>query len=398
MDNKLKISYVLIKDLKPAEYNPRQMTEKQAADLEQSIKRFGIVDPVIVNQHPGRSGTIIGGHQRVKIAERLGINTVPVVYVDLDEVQEKELNLRLNKNLGEWDFDMLANFDTEMLEDVGWGKDELADIFQLDLPGGGDGNGDADAVPDPPKEPESRYGDLYQLGRHRLLCGDSTKSEDVELLMCGEKADMVFTDPPYGVDYASKNKMLNDLDNGKRNQKHIANDSVSNYREFFFSFLSIIPLNNYNIAYICMSSQELHNLRMGAEDSGFKWGDYLVWVKNNHVLGRKDYNSKHEFVMYCWKGKHKFYGEFSTTIIEVDKPLKNDLHPTMKPVKLMEKFIADGSLINMNIYDCFGGSGSTLIACEKTNRRCFMMELDPGYIDVIIKRWEDYTGQKAVKL
>lgn len=198
----MKVEYVPIGDLRLSQYNPRQMTEKQAADLEASIRKFGLVDPLIVNRHPERMNVVIGGHQRLKVAKVCGINTVPVVYVELDERQERELNLRLNKNTGEWDLDALASFDPELLKMVGWTDEELGDIFTFNANGEQDGNGkDADLVPEPPVEPKSKYGDLFQLGRHRLLCGGTTRREDVERLMQGEMADMVFTDPPYNVNY-----------------------------------------------------------------------------------------------------------------------------------------------------------------------------------------------------
>lgn len=190
------------------------------------------------------------------------------------------------------------------------------------------------------------------------------------------------------------------MDNGKRIQKDIENDNINNYEEFFTKFLgNIIPhFNDYNTFYIFMSGKELHNLRLAVENNDCKCGDYLIWVKNNHVLGRKDYNSKHEFCLYGWYGKHKFYGDFSTTVLCFDKPLKNDLHPTMKPIELLAKLIKDGSPVGGNILDVFGGSGSTLIACEQTNRNCYMMELDPNYCQVIIDRWEEFTGMEAEKI
>jgi len=253
------------------------------------------------------------------------------------------------------------------------------------------------AVPEVPEEPKSKLGEIYQLGRHKIMCGDCTK--DIHKLLGETKIDQLVTDPPYGVNYSAKNEFLNKIDKGSRIQKNIQNDNIEDYRNFFTGFLSVIPFSDYNTCYIFMAGLHLHELRMAIEDSGITCGDYLVWVKNNHVLGRKDYNPKHEFIVYGWKGRHKFYGkENLTTVFEYDKPLVNDLHPTMKPVEILVKIINDGSSKNAYIYDPFLGSGSTLIACEQTGRTCYGMEIDPAYIDVIIQRWENYTEEKAIKV
>ncbi len=255
-----------------------------------------------------------------------------------------------------------------------------------------------DEVPPPPKQAISKTGDIFLLNnKHRVMCGDTTKREDVEMLMDGKKADLLLTDPPYGVDYSNKNEFLNKFDKGHRNQNHIKNDSIEDYRKFFFSFLDIVPFNDYNIFYIFMSGKELHNLRLALDDAVCVCVDYLVWLKNNHVLGRKDYNSKHEFIVYGWKGKHKFYGNFSTSILEFNKPLKSELHPTMKPIELLCRLINDGSLKDFIILDSFLGSGSTLIAAEQLSRICYGMEIDPIYIDVILKRYYTLYPQHDIK-
>jgi len=215
----------------------------------------------------------------------------------------------------------------------------------------------------------------------------------------GEKADMMLTDPPYGVDYSSKNEFLNKFDKGNCNQRPIQNDAIKDYRNYFSKVLSLAPLLEKNTAYVFMSGQELHNLRLALDDSGYKWSDYLIWKKNNHVLGRKDYNSKHEFIVYCWRGTHKFYGDGSAvTVLEFDRPLKSDLHPTMKPVALIEKLIKDGSPVNATIYEPFSGSGTTIIASESLARKCYAMEIEPIYCDVAVKRWEDLTGKTAERI
>jgi DNA modification methylase len=328
-----------------------------------------------------------------------GAQEIDCVVVDLDDAKEKALNLALNKIQGDWDYlklkDILQELDTGEfdLELTGFGMDEIEELIaQLHVPE----EIVEDEVPEPPEEPITKPGDLWILGRHRLLCGDATVAADVERLMDGKRADSLTTDPPYGVDYSGKNEFLNKFDKGNRIQKPITNDATTDYRKFFSDFMGLAPLAEYNTVYIFMSNKELHSLRLALDDCGYSWGDYLVWVKNNHVLGRKDYNAKHEFIVYGWKGKHKFYGGFSTTVLEFDRPLRSDLHPTMKPIPLLAKLINDGLPAKGRVYDPFGGSGSTLIACEQLNRTCYMMELDPKYCDVIVQRWEDLTGQKAV--
>ena len=198
-------------------------------------------------------------------------------------------------------------------------------------------------------------------------------------------------------DQKQENQFLNNLDKGARVQVDIENDSISNYREFFKSFLEIIPFADYNTIYVSISGKEVLNLELAFNDLEIYKSCELVWVKNNHVLGRQDYNSKHELVLYGWKGKHKFYGDFSTTVLNFDKPLKSELHPTMKPVALIAKLIQDGTKEGMNVYDAFGGSGSTMVACEQLNRKCYMMELDPVYCQVIIDRMHKYNAQLEIK-
>ena len=214
------------------------------------------------------------------------------------------------------------------------------------------------------------------------------------------KVNLVLTDPPYGIDYSNKNAFLNRIDKGNRVQKAIINDSIEDYEEFFYKIFDNIKdhLSENNICYIFMLGKELHHLRIAFDKAGFHWNDYLIWVKNNHVLGRNDYNCKAEYIMYGWFKKHKFYGDFNVNVLEFKKLQKGDLHPTMKPIDLLAKLIKDGSRGGDIVLDLFGGSGSTLIACEQTERRCLMMELDPKYCDVIIKRWETLTGKKAVKI
>ncbi|MEW5804687.1 MAG: site-specific DNA-methyltransferase [bacterium] len=402
----MKIVAVPMKDLRLSEYNPRKMTEKQAQDLEASIQKFGLVDPIIVNRHPDRLNVVIGGHQRVKVAMRINIDSVPVVYVELDEAQEKELNLRLNKNTGEWDTDALAKFDPDLLKLIGWSDEELGEIFDFGM---GDGEGtradngkDPDAMPDIPASPKSSYGDLFQLGPHRLLCGDSTKSDDVTRLMQGETADMVFTDPPYNVDY---------VDSFGRK---IKNDNLADFRGFLKQVYGTIylTLKDNSPAYVCYAEKTVLDFRTMAGECGFDWRNTLIWLKDVPAMNFGHYTWIYEPILYLAKGSPQFYGKpnhpnllevpsynsFAGRIDDQGNKVNRSLHPNQKPVPLIMTPIENSSKPGALLFEPFGGSGSTLIACEKTNRRCFVMELDPVYVDVIIARWETYTEEKAVKL
>jgi len=407
------------------------MTEKEAMDLERSIVEFGIVDPLIINCAEGRENVIIGGHQRYKIYQKLNYEMVPVIKVNIPDLEkEQELCLRLSKNTGSWDWDMLANLSEDLLKEVGFESEELDKIFSLERE-------DEDEVPEPRKETDIKYGDIFQLGQHRVMCGDATKKEDVEKLMNGEKADMVFTDPPYNVNYS----------NDFREYKHrkILNDNLGdNFIDFLKDSLSNMMDVCDGAFYICMSSKEQGNLKRVFEELGGHWQSFIVWVKNHFTLSRADYQQLYEPIMYGWKGKHYFiqdrdkgniwedlskvkteYDGVWTTIsfqgfkvrikgkveegqvirkhqkVDIwryDKPIKSEEHPTMKPVALCEEAIRNSSERGNIVLDLFGGSGSTLIACEKLNRRCFMMEMEPIYVQVIIDRWEKFTNQKAKKI
>tara|TARA_Y100000401_G_C8319471_1_gene224431 strand:+ start:738 stop:1823 length:1086 start_codon:yes stop_codon:yes gene_type:complete len=340
-----------------AEYNPRQLTKEQYSNLKDSLERFGLVDPLIINKNKDRKNILVGGHQRLKIARAIGMDKIPCVEVDLTLDQEKELNVRLNKNVGEWDYDSLANyFDVDDLMDWGFSDDELQ--FYEDEPE--QGLIDDDEIPEV-EEAITKQGDLWILGDHRLLCGDATKKEDVDLLMDGNKADMVFTDPPYGLGgYGGRKKMALKGDDQDVTPFYL---SIPNVREIY------VWGRVYNLV-----------------DINFKPRDIIVWKKNNFGLG-KGYRGQYEVCFY----KGEFNGSDSD-VWEVDKDV-NYKHPTQKPTALCERAIKNSK--PKNILDLFLGSGSTLIACEKTNIKCYGMELDPHYCDVIVKRWEEFTGNKA---
>ena len=364
-----------------AEYNPRELTQDQHQDLKDSITRFGFVDPLIVNTHKERKNILVGGHQRLKIAKELGYKDVPCVEVDLSPDQEKELNVRLNKNTGQWDWDALANhFDVGELLEWGFSEDELQ-FTEPDV----QGLTDDDDIPEV-EESITKQGDLWILGEHRLLCGDATKKEDVERLMDGQKADMVFTDPPYNVgkDYLGENL------------------SESEFAEFHQTYLGLIfnHINNNSPTYFCFGVKYL--FQFADELRKHIKPRLLIWYKpDSHGVGGGDFFYNYEAIFYgslSGKMETKSYKSEARDVWIINKAKEKDGgfdHPTVKPVGVPIAAIETSSKQNNKVLDIFLGSGSTLIACEKTNRKCYGMEIDPHYCDVIVKRWEDYTGNKA---
>lgn len=389
-----------IKEIHINPKNPRYIKDERYQLLKKNIKEFPKMmklRPIIIDN----TGMILGGNMRYLAMIDLEYKEIPEGWVvkasELSEEEKEKFKILDNVPFGNWDYDILANeWDLEKLQD--WGV-EIPEIEGINIEPEED-DFDVDKAVEEIKEPICKKGDIWQLGNHRLLCGDATKKEDVKRLMNRQRADMVFTDPPYGVDYSEKNTFLNAIARGNRIQTPIENDNIENYNLFYGGFLKHFKniLNDYNSFYITISGQKLLQLLEELKKLEYKTSQILVWCKNNHVLGRQDYYNKHELMIYGWVGKHKFYGCFQTTIWEIDKPLKSDLHPTMKPIELCSKAINNSSKIGMIILDLFGGIGSTLIACEQLNRICYMMEIDPIYCDVIIKRWEKYSNKKAVKI
>lgn len=386
-----------VSELIPYINNSRTHSEEQITQLVSSIKEFGFTNPILL----APDNSIIAGHGRLQAVKRLGHEEVPCIVVEgLTKTQIKALIIADNQlalNAG-WDLEKLS-VEIEGLKDedfnidiLGFQDDFIKDLLHQE----NKGLTDEDSVPEKPINPKSKIGDVWILGNHRLMNGDSTLADNVETMFKGQTIDLVLTDPPYGVNYSSKNEFLNKFDKGNRIQKDIKNDEIEDIKDFCSKFMSIIPFSEYNIFYIFITSQQLHNVRIALDESNFYTSTYLVWNKNNHVLGRMDYLMKHEFIIYGWKNRHKFYGNKTASVIDFDRPLKNDLHPTMKPIGLLEKLLKDGSLPNQNVYDPFLGSGSTLIACEKQNRKCFGFELDEAYTDVIINRWQQFTGKEAI--
>ena len=388
-----------INSLKPYANNPRNFTEKGLEDLGKSLDSIGMAQALNIT----KDGVVLSGNARLSVLKKKGVQYVDA-YVpnrELTEAEQQEVVIRMNANqAGEWDNDLLEdNFNKEDLEE--WGLDDIKWSDQEPT----EGLTDDDEVPEVAEEPIAQRGDIWLLGDHRLMCGDSTDPTDVALLMNGNKADMVFTDPPYGVSYADKNKRLNFVDKGNCVQREIANDhgDIKNISENLFK-PAFKNLNDSMVTgasfYVCspQGGDQMMIMMMMMQAGDIPVKHQLMWLKNNIVIGRADYHYKHEPILYGWKEGASHYFTDSrkeNSVWEFDKPLSSKLHPTMKPVELIEYAIGNSSKKGWSVLDLFGGSGSTLIACEKTDRKCYMMELDPHYVDVIIKRWEDYTGNKA---
>lgn len=413
------IIYLSLNEIKPYKNNPR-INDDAVEMVAKSIEEFGFKNPLIVDSNK----IIIAGHTRLKAAEKLGIEEIPVIIADdLTEDQANALRLVDNRTseLAEWDFEKLKqeldNINMSMHEfDFNYDELNIEDLKPIE-----EDNFDLDEALKEIQEPKSKLGDVYQLGEHFLMCGDSTKSENVLKLMQGNKADLLLTDPPYNVAISNSEGLTIENDNMSKDEfKVFINSALKNASEF---------LKLGGAFYIWYGDSEDIAFRTACFNNDLTIKQCLIWVKNNFNLGRQDYQWKHEPCLYGWKegAAHYFVDDrtqdtiiedkinyqsmskdqlkdyvkellqdrCSTTIIREDKPLKNDEHPTMKPLKLMERLIKNSSKRNEIVLDLFGGSGSTLITCEELERICFMMEYDPIYCDVIIKRWETLTGKKA---
>ena len=386
----MEVQDVAIQDIVFAEYNPRRLTKEQAKGLRDSLSRFGCVDPVIINQHPDRRGILVGGHQRCRIWGELGNKTIPAVFVNLTLDQEKELNVRLNKNVGEFDFEALANFfELDDLKEWGFTEDELK--ISMDEPDVTEGDDD---VPEDVKTVTVR-GDVYELGRHRLVCGDSISADDVVKLMGGELADMVFTDPPWNVNYGAQK-------NPSWKPRTILNDHMST--EDFLGFMrgvagSMMMASKKGApVYVVMSAQEWGTM-MEALREGFHWSSTIIWKKDTLVLSRKDYHTQYEPIWYGWIGGESrlcpVVDRKQSDVWDCERPKRSELHPTTKPVELVERAIRNSSEPESMILELFCGSGTTLIAAEKSGRTCRAMELDPKYCDVIVNRYARFCRENG---
>lgn len=393
----MNIQKIEIGKLKPADYNPRKdlkPEDEEYQKIKKSIIEFGYVDPIIVNTDM----TVIGGHQRLKVLKDLGYTVIECNMVDLDKNKEKALNIALNKITGEWDNKKLEELIAELKEEefdlstTGFTFDEVDNILK-DITGTKEDDFDIDQALNDIEEPTTKPGDVWLLGKHRLMCGDSTVKEDVIHLMNKQVADMILTDPPYNVDYEGKTADALKIENDNMNETEFYNFLLTSFRNMYES------IKCGGSIYVFHADTEGLNFRNAFKSCGFKLAQCLVWVKNTFVMGRQDYRWRHEPILYGWKegtGHYFVNDRKQSTVLEFDKPSRNAEHPTMKPVDLLVYLIKNSSKENDLILDLFGGSGTTLVAAEQTKRTCYMMELDPKYCDVIIKRWENLTGEKAI--
>ncbi len=391
--NDLKVCWWPI--VKPIPYvrNSRKIPEGAIDKVAASIQEFGWRQSIVVD----KDGVIICGHTRLLAAKKLRLQEVPVHVADnLTPAQVKAYRLMDNRSHEETDWDLeLLGLELEELQGLdfdlgltGFDDDELA-AFLAEKTEGLTDEDDAPAVMDfAITEP----GDLWLLGKHRLLCGDATVITDVERLMAGLKADMVFTDPPYNVDYVGKTKDALKIQNDKKSDVH--------FRQFLVDAFTAIATSTKPgaAAYICHSDSEGFNFRGAFIEAGFEMKQCLIWNKNSLVMGRQDYHWKHEPILYGWQAgaAHSWHGDRTqTTVWDINRPSRSTEHPTMKPVELINRALSNSTKEGDLVLDTFGGSGSTLIACAKTGREARVVELDPHYCDVIVKRWQDFTGQQA---
>jgi DNA modification methylase len=384
--------------LRPYERNPRTHSDAQVDQIAASMVEFGWTNPVLVDEQGG----ILAGHGRLLAGRKLGLAELPVRFEHLSEAQKRAYLIADNQ------LALQAGWSEELLaQELAWLRNES---FDLDLIGfdateierllaladGEAGSDDAeDEVPDPPEEPVSKPGDLWVLGSHRVLCGDATVLADVERVLGGQLADMTFCDPPYNVDYANSPK---DKLRGKR--RPILNDNLGGgFETFLLDACTNILAVTKGAVYVSMSSSELHTLQRAFAAAGGKWSTFVIWAKHTFTLGRADYQRQYEPILYGWKDGSDHYwcgARDQGDVWFFDKPARNDLHPTQKPVALVERAIRNSSKTRDIVLDPFGGSGSTLIACQKTGRQARLMELDPKYVDTIILRWQAWTGEQAM--
>jgi len=392
---KIQITQRRVEDLIPYARNSRTHSDAQVAQIAASIKEFGWTNPILVDT----DGSIIAGHGRLMAARKLGYDEVPTIELGhLTPAQKKAYVIADNQlalNAG-WDTELLM-LELQELQDCDFDLDLLGfDPKELDKllePEQVEGLTDENAVPDVPEEPKTRLGDIYQLGNHRLMCGDSCSITDMEKLCGGQLVDMWLTDPPYNVAYEGKTKEA----------LKIQNDSMGDdqFRQFLRDayVTADTVMKPGAVFYIWHADSEGYNFRGAAQDAGWKIRQCLIWKKSTMVMGRQDYHWKHEPCLYGWKegaGHLWATDRKQTTILEFDKPSRNGEHPTMKPVALFEYQMLNNTKGSDIVLDSFGGSGTTMLAAEKNGRKAYLMELDPKYCDVIVKRWEDFTGKKAV--
>ena len=390
----MEIKELPLKELKPAAYNPRKKLkkgDKEYEKIKQSLLKFGYVDPIIVNEDL----TVIGGHQRLTVLKDLDYETAKCVIVDLPKEDEKALNIALNKITGQWDEALLADLLLDLQESdfnldlTGFEPPEIDDILSnvhdKEL-----FEDEFDVEEELKKPTLSRHGDIWQLGKHRVICGDSTKAETYKQLLDDRKANLVVTDPPYNVDVEeTAGKILND------------NMSDGDFYQFLLSMFTQVENHMEDDAsiYVFHADTEGLNFRKAFKDAGFYLSGCCIWKKNSLVLGRSPYQWQHEPCLYGWKkkGKHQWFSDRKqTTIWEYDRPKSSKDHPTMKPIQLIAYPIQNSSMRGTIVLDPFLGSGSTLIAADQTGRVCYGIELDEKFVDVIVKRYIEVTGDTEV--
>lgn len=379
-------------DIYPYEKNPRK-NDEAVKYVAESIKQFGFKVPIVLD----KDNVIVAGHTRYKAAKKLNLKEVPCIIADdLTEEQIKAFRLADNKvaEKAEWDFDLLSG--------------ELDELFDFDMTAFGFEEEDVieeepevyedDFEIEPPEEPKAKRGEIYKLGNHRLMCGDSTDITDVEKLMAGEKASMGFTDPPWNVNYGA----VKEGNAQGYKPRTILNDfmGTEDFKEFMNgAFASLnFAMKDGAMTYVVMSAQEWGNMMLTLAQNNYHWSSTIIWNKDSLVLSRKDYHTKYEPIWYGWKEGTRLCpleDRKQSDVWDIPRPKKSEEHPTMKPVELVARAITNSSKKGDIVIDLFGGSGTTLIASEQTGRCCRMMELDPKYVDVIINRWEQLTGEKA---
>lgn len=416
-DNCAKIDMIKLADLVPYIRNAKKHDKTQIDNVAQSIKEFGIVQPIVID----KDNNIIIGHCRALACKKLKIKEVPVVKLeDLTPEEANKLRLLDNKlNESEWDFDLLAD-EIEDLDfdgfDLDWGiEEEKREIIEDEPP-----------EPDFENEPTAKRGDIYQCGRHRVMCGDSTSADDLRQLLDGKVADLLLTDPPYNMNFEGAGN-TKDRESKKIMNDHMSDDDFEKFLQKIFGLAKEFIKDGASF-YVFYKELGRGVFITSILNAGLKFKQELIWVKNQLVLGGSNYQSMYEPCLYgckgkrvkIWNGKRKQRSVIEsvdlmtedemrkaireltevdeTDIVRENKPVVNDLHPTMKPIKLLTRFVYNSSNIDDAVLDIFGGSGSTMIACQQLDRSAYLMELDPRFVDVIVKRWENFTGEKAVKL
>ena len=393
----LKLEHWPTSRLIPYARNPRK-NDHAVEQMAGAISEFGFRLPIVAKS----TGEICDGHLRYKAALHLGLEQVPVILADdLTETQLKAFRILVNRSAtwADWDEDLLRlELEELQLDDfdlslTGFDADELLDILAGEE-STTEGNTDEDAAPEVPETPVSKPGDVWIMGKHRLLCGDSTNAASYDTLLGTERVAMIFQDPPYNVDYANSPK-----DKLRGTHRPILNDNLGEgFQAFLLAALKPALQRCDGAIYIAMSSSELDTLQSAFRAAGGKWSTFIIWAKHTFTLGHADYQRQYEPILYGWRegaNRHWCGDRDQGDVWEIKKPAKNALHPTQKPVEVPERAIRNSSRPGSLVLDCFGGSGSTLIACERTGRVCRVMELDPKYCDVIVRRWQDWTGQKA---